>query len=116
MWELRQDLQTKFDQNTLDGDERRLFKKLQECVLLLAENPGHPGLSTHEIKPLSARFRQKVWQSYLENRTPAAGRLYWVYGPERGVITIVGLEQHPESGKSRGYDRLKLSKTRPKRH
>jgi hypothetical protein len=112
MWALRRDLQTKFDANTIGGDERLLFRKLQKCVLHLAENPKHPGLASHEIDDLSARFGQKVWQSYLENRKPAAGRLFWVYGPEKGVITIVGLEPHPESGKAKGYASVKLSKTR----
>lgn len=112
MWALRQDLQTKFEADSLDGDERRLFKKLQKCVLLLAENPGHPGLASHEISDLTKRYGVKVWQSYLENRKPAAGRLFWTYGPERGVITVIGLEPHPDSAKSRGYAVVKLSAMR----
>ncbi len=112
MWALRQDLQTKFEAGTLDGDERRLFKKLQKNVLQLAQNPGHPGLASHEISDLTRRYGTKVWQSYLENRKPAAGRMFWVYGPARGVITIIGLEPHPESAKSRGYERVRLSMTR----
>ncbi|HEV7406637.1 MAG TPA: hypothetical protein VGO11_27045 [Chthoniobacteraceae bacterium] len=95
---------------TLDGDETLLLKKLRKTVLLLAENPMHPGLASHEISDLTKRYGgTKVGQSYLENRKPAAGRLFWVYGPSRSVITIIGLEAHPESGKSRGYQRVKLS-------
>ena len=74
MWALRRELQAKFDADTLDADERLLFRKLQKAVLTLAENPRHPGLASHEISALSARYGQKVWQSYLENRKPAAGR------------------------------------------
>lgn len=109
MWALRQDLQTKFEADSLDGEERRLFRKLQKCVLLLADNPKHRGLNSHEISALSASFGQKVWQSYLENRTPAAGRLFWIYGPSKGVITIVGLESHPDSSKRAGYATVRLS-------
>ena len=112
MWALRQDLQTKFEADSLDGDERRLFKTLQKCVLLLAANPGHPGLASHEISDLTKRYGVKVWQSYLENRKPAAGRLFWTYGPERGVITVIGLEPHPDSAKSCGYAVVKLSAMR----
>jgi len=93
----------------LGGGELRLLKKLQKTLPLLAANPRHPGLASHEIESLSRRFGAKVWQSCLENRTPAAGRLFWVYGPEKGVITIVGLEAHPESSKVSGYSRVKLS-------
>ena len=103
----------KFEAGTLGDDETRLLKKLRKTVLLLADNPGHPGLASHEISDLTKRYGVKVWQSYLENRKPAAGRVFWIYGPGRGVITVVGLEPHPESAKSRGYERVKLSATRP---
>ena len=63
MLELRQDLQSKLEKDALDRDERRLFRKLQKCVLLLADNPKHSGLESHEIAPLSARYGQKVFQS-----------------------------------------------------
>lgn len=50
----------------------------------------------------------KVWQSYLENRPPAAGRIFLVYGPNRGDITIIGIEPHPND-KSNAYDTITLS-------
>ena len=61
----------------------------------ISENPRHPGLQTHEIEALTKRYGRKVWQSYLENNTPAAGRVFWVYGPADNEITIIGLEPHP---------------------
>lgn len=106
-------LMARESKGTLAGDERQLLKKLQKTLPLLAANPRHPGLNSHEIADLSARFGTKVWQSYLENRKPAAGRLFWIYGPAKGVITIVGLEPHPESGKRAGYAKVRLS--RPKK-
>ena len=112
MESLWNDLLAKYSAGNLDGDERRLLKKLRKTVPLLAANPKHPGLASHEISDLSARFGQKVWQSYLENRKPAAGRLFWVYGPEKGVITIVGLEPHPDSGKRAAYAKVALSQPR----
>ena len=74
----------------------------------ICRNPRHTGLHSHEISSLTARYGQKVWQSYLENDTPKAGRIYWCYGPEKGDITIVGLEPHPED-KSNGYKKVTLS-------
>jgi len=79
---------------------------------LLAENPAHPGLASHEISDLTKRYGVKVWQSYLENRTPSTGRVFWIYGPVRACITIIGPEPHPESSKSRGYKKVTLSRTR----
>ena len=78
MEELWAGLSGKADAGTPDGDELRLFKKLVKTVTYLAENPGHPGLASHEISDLTKRYGVKVWQSYLENRKPAAGRVFWI--------------------------------------
>ena len=97
---------------TLDRDEKALFKQWRKALGHLAQNPRHPGLRTHEIDPLSERFGQKVFQSYL-NQGDTADRLYWVYGPGRGEITVVGLEPHPEDRKRGGYERVSLSELPP---
>jgi hypothetical protein len=99
----------------LGKEEIKLFKKLSKVITFLENNPTHNSLNSHEINELSARYSKrigkdvKVWQSYLENHTPAAGRLYWCYGPDRGVITIIGLEPHPEDKKKSGYAKVNLS-------
>ena len=71
-------------------------KALKDCCRLIR---GYPSLQTHEIEPLSRRYGMKVWQSYLENKTSGAMRMYWVYGPDQKDITIIGLEPHPEDKK-----------------
>lgn len=91
-------------------DEIKLYKKLGKALYHLSQNPRHTGLETHEISSLTKRYGMKVWQSYLENQTPAAGRIFWVYGPNRGEITIIGLEPHPND-KSNSYDKITLSST-----
>ena len=50
---------------TLGADEKALFKQWRKALGHLAQNPRHPGLRTHEIEPLSRRFGQKVFRSYL---------------------------------------------------
>jgi hypothetical protein len=100
----------------LGVDEKQLHKKWGKAMALLAADPRHPGLNSHEIEPLSRRYGEKVWQSYLENRTPGAARMYWVYGPGKNEITVIGIEPHPEDKKSSGYAKVKLSATgKPKR-
>ena len=88
--------------------ERELYQKLGKTMKLLTENPRHPGLQSHEIDALTKRYGMKVWESYLENHTPAAGRVFWVYGPEKGEITIIGLEPHPND-KGNAYRKITLS-------
>lgn len=76
---------------------------------LLSNDPRHPGLNSHEIEALSRRYGDKVWQMYLENKTSGAARIYCVYGPGKNVITVIGLEPHPEDKKRSGYAKVKLS-------
>jgi len=104
-WE---DLCERADTDKLGGD-KKIFKKLVKVFNLLSNNPRHNSLATHEIEPLSDRYGIKVWQSYLESKTPAAGRIFWVYGPGKNQITIIGIEPHPEDKKKDGYSRIKLS-------
>ena len=97
-----------YKEGTLDANETKFFKKLVKTIDLLRNNPRHNSLETHEIAVLSKRYGIKIFQSYLENKTPAAGRIFWTYGPGKAEITILGLEPHPEK---RGYDKVKLSNT-----
>jgi len=103
------DLTEKADKGTLSKTEQKLFKKLLKSFGFISQNPRHPGLSSHEISDLSRRYGMKVWESYLENNTPSAGRVFWVYGPDQKDITIIGIEPHPEDKKRGGYDKVKLS-------
>jgi hypothetical protein len=96
-------------ENTLDRAERAHAKKFAKAVRHLQDNPAHPGLQSHEIDALSARYGLKVYESYLENRAPGAARIFWVYGPERHYITVIGIEPHPEDAKRDAYARIQLS-------
>jgi hypothetical protein len=100
-------------QDALNPEDRALFKKWAKAVSRLADDPFYPGLKSHEIADLTRRYGRKVFQSYLENNTPAAGRTFWVYGPGESEITVIGLEPHPEDRKSRGYDRVSLGNLPP---
>lgn len=113
MEELWKRLHTGASANTLSEEDILLYKKLAKAILFLETNPRHPGLQSHEIEPLSRRYGKKVWQSSLQNNTPAAGRLFWVYAPEKGDITIIGMEPHPEHSKNHDYDMVKLSELPP---
>ena len=74
-----------------------LFKQVHKCVSLLTENPRHPGLHTHEYLSLAHPFdpKEKVFEAYVQNRTPGAYRVFWCYGPEAGQITLIAITPHP---------------------
>jgi hypothetical protein len=111
--ELWKRLLKEYKQGTIGTEDRDLFKKWSKAIAQLRDNPKYPGLQSHEIDDLTRRFGQKVFQSYLENNTPAAGRMFWVYGPEEGQISVIGLEPHPEDRKNKGYARVRLSRMPP---
>ena len=109
MKRLWDDLQRKFKSGTINKQEAQLYKKWGKALKLLSENPLYPSLRSHEISQLTGRYGIKVWQSYLENKTSGAMRMYWVYGPNHGEITVIGLEPHPENQKNGAYDKVVLS-------
>lgn len=110
MEEVWNDLSRRHLAGQLDAREQKLFKKLVKALGHLQADPRHNSLASHEIEDLSRKHGIKIWQSYLENHTPGAGRLFWAYGPEAGEITILALEPHPEDKKRGAYERIKLSR------
>lgn len=74
-----------------------LFKQVEKCVRLLVSDPKHPGLHTHEYSSIEHPFEEdgKVFEAYVQNKTPGAHRLFWCYGPARGDITIIAITPHP---------------------
>ena len=109
MLELWTDLSQKNAAGTISKKELSLYNKWGKAMRLLSQDPSYPSLHTHDIEPLTKGYGVKVWQSYLENNTSRAMRMYWVYGPDRQDITIIGLEPHPEDKKNGAYDKVTLS-------
>lgn len=74
-----------------------LFKQIYKTINLLASNPRHPGLHTHEYSSLKHPFdaKQKVFEAYAQNNTSAAYRVFWCYGPNQKQITIITISAHP---------------------
>ena len=106
-------LQLEYRSGTIAKKDASLYKKWGKALKLLSDNPRHPSLQTHDIRELTERYGERVWQSYLENKTSGAMRMYWVYGPDSKSITIIGLEPHPEDKKSGAYARIVLSDLPP---
>jgi hypothetical protein len=71
------------------------YKAVKKTIQFLAMNPRHPGLRTHEYVSLRGPNGEKVFEAYAEQSTPAAYRIFWYYGPSKGVITIFAITSHP---------------------
>lgn len=74
-----------------------LFKQVYKTINLLRSNPRHPGLHTHQYDSIKNPFdpKQKVFEAYAQNNTPAAYRIFWCYGPTQKQITIINITAHP---------------------
>lgn len=85
------------DLTKLENDNGLLkrLKAVQKTLGYLETNPKHPSLNTHEFTSLSKQYGVKVYEAYAENNTPAAYRIFWHYGPDKKMITILAITQHP---------------------
>lgn len=71
------------------------FKKVEKCFAQLEEDPHYPGLSSHPYDEIAGPLGERIFESYVENRTPSAWRTWWYYGPGADVITVADLGPHP---------------------
>ena len=62
-------LQSEYRSGAISKKDTSLYKKWGKALKLLSDNPRHPGLRTHDIEELTERYGERVWQSYLENKT-----------------------------------------------
>lgn len=85
------------DLNSLEEDNSLLkrLKAVRKALAYLETNPRHPGLKTHKYWSFSGPNGEDVFEAYAENKTPAAYRIFWLYGPGKKEITIIAITPHP---------------------
>jgi hypothetical protein len=79
-------------------DDKGLSKRLRavrKALGLLETNPRHPSLNTHKFSSLHGPGGEDVFEAYAESKTPAAYRIFWIYGPEQGGIIVISITSHP---------------------
>jgi len=75
--------------------KRKILKAVRKTLGLLETNLRHPSLQTHEFTSLKGPSGEKVFEAYVQQKTPGVYRVFWYYGPERNQITIVSITPHP---------------------
>jgi hypothetical protein len=75
--------------------QKKRLQAVRKCLGLLETNLRHPSLNTHEFHSLQGPAGEKVFEAYAQQETPGAYRVFWYYGPEKGMITIVAITRHP---------------------
>jgi glycine cleavage system aminomethyltransferase T len=77
------------------ASQRKRYQAVRKTIEFLAMNPRHPSLQTHEYISLKGPNGEKVFEAYAEQNTPAAYRVFWYYGPSKGIITIFAITSRP---------------------
>ncbi|MEH1908032.1 hypothetical protein [Nostoc sp.] len=79
----------------LQQTDSKKYQKVLKTLGLMEINLRHPSLNTHKYESLSGANGEEIFEAYVENKTPAAFRVFWYYGSEPGVITILTITPHP---------------------
>lgn len=78
-----------------DASKKTQYKAVKKAIKYLANDPRHPSLQTHPFMSLIGPKGEKVFEAYAQQKTPAAYRVFWYYGPSKGIITIFVIAPHP---------------------
>ncbi|MBU1923373.1 MAG: hypothetical protein KJ710_03805 [Candidatus Omnitrophica bacterium] len=73
----------------------KCFKAVSKALKFLAEDPRHPSLQTHQYLSIFGPNKEKVFEAYAEQDTPAAYRIFFYYGHTRGEIVVFAITPHP---------------------
>jgi hypothetical protein len=79
----------------LRNNDPKKYKKVQKTLGLMQTNLRHQSLNTHRYDAYQGFEGQDVFESYVENRTPGAFRVFWYYGLGKGIITVIAITPHP---------------------
>lgn len=88
-------LEAKLALENLEQVDPKKYQKILKTLGLMETNLRHPSLNTHKYESLVGANGEEVFEAYVENKTPAAFRVFWHYGPTREVITILAITPHP---------------------
>jgi hypothetical protein len=78
-----------------NNGQKRIFKEVCKTLAYMETNLRHPSLNTHEFHGLKGCNDEKIYEAYAQQKTPGAYRIFWHYGPEKNVISIIGITPHP---------------------
>lgn len=76
-------------------DKKAVLKAVNKILGFMEVNLRHPSLHTHKYDMIEGPNGEEVFESYVQNNTPGAYRIFWFYGPGKKKITILEICAHP---------------------
>lgn len=83
------------NQLTNDPSKKAQAKAVIKCLKQMGKDLKHQSLNTHKYDEFTGPNGEEIFESYAQNNTPGAYRIFWFYGPGRKVISILKICQHP---------------------
>ncbi len=71
------------------------YQKVLKTLGLMETNLRHLSFNTDNYSSLAGANGEEVLVAYVESKTPAAFRVFWHYGPSKGIITVIAITPHP---------------------
>jgi len=84
-----------FEQLRNDPSKQRVLKAVLKALAFMEINLRHPALNTHEFYSIKGPSGEKIYESYAQQKTPGAYRIFWYYGPGKDIISVVAIIAHP---------------------
>ena len=84
-----------FEKLIKDSSNKVISKAVVKTLKLMQENLKHLSLNTHKYGDMKGPKGEEIFESYAQNNTPGAYRIFWYYGPGRGIITVLAITPHP---------------------
>lgn len=78
-----------------DYSKRAAAKAVVKSLKFMKINLKHPSLNTHKYDDMEGPDGEEIFESYAQNNTPGAYRIFWYYGPGKREITIIAITPHP---------------------
>ena len=75
--------------------KKSVYKAVCKILGFMETNLRHPSLNTHKYSAMVGPNKEDVFESYAQNKTPGAYRIFWYYGPGLRKITILEISLHP---------------------
>jgi hypothetical protein len=87
-----------------DPSLKSVQRQVRKTLRYLEINLRAKSLQTHEYQSLTRRYGIKVFEAYVQQKTPGAYRVFWHYGPDEigkdgkriSIITIIAITPHPD--------------------
>ena len=73
----------------------RLLKDVDKALGYMETNLRHPSLNAHPYHSIFGPNEEKIFESYAQQATSGAYRIFWYYGPGKNVISIIAIIPHP---------------------